>query len=103
MKRRKYGNVACNGYASKREAARAWELQMMEKAHEITELREQVRYQVVPPQDGEKAVNYIADFVYRDKAGNLHVEDVKGVRTPIYILKRKLMLLVHGIRIEEIA
>ena len=51
---------------------------------------------------GERPVDYIADFVYRDKDGNEVVEDVKGVRTRVYVIKRKLMLWRHGIRIREV-
>ena len=45
---------------------------------------------------------YYADFVYKDKEGVLHVEDTKGFKTKDYIIKRKLMLHVHGIRIHEV-
>ena len=49
----------------------------------------------------ERGVYYIADFVYyRD--GEYVVEDAKGVRTKEYIIKRKLMLYVHGIKIKEV-
>ena len=51
----------------------------------------------------ERAVNYVADFVYTDlKTGQKIVEDAKGAKTKEYIIKRKLMLHVHGIRIREI-
>ena len=47
-------------------------------------------------------VNYIADFVYEDaRTGETVVEDVKGIRTKEYIIKRKLMMYVHGIKILE--
>ena len=49
----------------------------------------------------EKEVTYIADFVYY-KDGELIVEDTNGFRTKDYIIKRKLMLYVHHIRIKEI-
>ncbi len=50
----------------------------------------------------EKAVTYRADFVYSDNAGNTVVEDVKGIKTKDYIIKRKLMLSVYGVRIKEV-
>ena len=51
--------------------------------------------------DGERAVKYIADFVYKEN-GQVIVEDVKGKKkTQVYILKRKLMLERHGIKILE--
>lgn len=56
---------------------------------------------LIPPQRGERECRYIADFVYY-LDGELRVEDVKGMKTKDYIMKRKLMLHVHGIRIEEV-
>lgn len=50
----------------------------------------------------ERAVYYKADFDYLDKDGKHVVEDTKGFRTKDYIIKRKLMLYRHGIRISEI-
>ena len=88
-------------FDSKAEAARWQELSLLERAGEITELERQVEYELIPKQKGERAVKYIADFRYVDNDGKTVVEDTKGVRTPVYILKRKLMLRVHGIRIRE--
>lgn len=102
----KYGNTKVNvdgmHFDSKREAARWQELRLLERAGEISDLRRQVRYELVPKMPGERPVDYIADFVYRGKDGNEVVEDVKGVRTPVYVIKRKLMLWRHGIRIREV-
>lgn len=93
----------CNGrvFHSKMEADRAVELQWGESLGEISNLRYQVRYEVIPEQKGESAVFYIADFVYLRKDGQEVVEDSKGHRTEAYRIKRKLMLKVHGIRILE--
>lgn len=98
----KYHAKPTNGYASKKESQRAYELQMMERAGLISNLREQVEFELLPKQDGERAVNYIADFTYFDKDNRLHVEDVKGFKTPVYLLKRKMMLFFHHIKIEEV-
>ena len=102
----KYGNtkIRVDGrlFDSKAEAARWQELQLLERAGEITELERQVEYELIPKQKGERAVKYIADFRYIDHEGKTVVEDTKGVKTPVYILKRKLMLRVHGIRIREV-
>ena len=89
-------------FDSKAEAARWQELQLLERAGEITELERQVEYELVPKQKGERAVKYIADFRYVDHEGKVVVEDTKGVRTPVWIIKRKLMLRVHGIRVREV-
>lgn len=104
----KYHAKKVGGHASKKEHNRACQLKMMQRARLISELREQVPYILIPAQRDsagtllEKRCSYIADFVYKDSQGNEIVEDTKGVRTPEYILKRKLMLLVHGIRIKEL-
>ena len=50
----------------------------------------------------EKEISYYADFDYYTKDGEHVVEDAKGVKTKEYIIKRKLMLSVHGIRIKEV-
>lgn len=98
----KYRSRHHNGYASKREANRAAELQLLQHIGEITALEFQVKYELIPKQEGERAVTYTADFRYRDKLGNLHVEDAKGMKTQQYVIRRKLMKFIHGIRIEEV-
>lgn len=106
-KRSKYGAKKSDGYDSKREGRRAGELRLMQHAGLISNLREQVKFVLIPTQrdnDGnllEKECAYYADFVY-DRDGLTIVEDTKGFRTPEYKLKRKLMLHVHGIKINEI-
>lgn len=80
----------------------------MEKRGEIFGLRLQYEMVLIPAQRDEsgklieRAVTYIADFAYLDRDGELVVEDAKGVRTPAYIIKRKLCLYMHGIRIREV-
>lgn len=104
----KYHNKPSCGYASRKEHRRAQELKLLQRAGLISNLREQVHYELIPAQrdaDGkllERACRYIADFVYTDNDGHTVVEDTKGVRTDVYRIKRKLMLHVHGIRIIEI-
>lgn len=100
----KYRNIPVAGYASKLEARRGVELGLLEKAGEIRDLRRQVRYELIPKQVGERACGYIADFVYLED-GRLVVEDVKGQRGgaaySLFVIKRKLMLWIHGIAIKE--
>lgn len=84
-----------------KEANRWCELKLLERAGKIRLLQRQVKYALIPKQEGEREVCYIADFVYQED-GRLVVEDVKGKRTKDYIIKRKLMLWVHGIKIKEI-
>ena len=111
-------------FDSKREYNRYRELVLLERAGEISNLRRQVKFVLIPAQyektperytSGkhkgelkpgkllERECAYLADFVYIDNANNKKVvEDVKGVRTKEYIIKRKLMLCRFGIRIKEI-
>ena len=118
----------CQGHIhdSKKEARRCNELSFMEKAGEISGLRQQVKYVLIPtqrdfnggwyskgekkgqPKPGkviEKECSYYADFVYV-KNGREIVEDVKGYKAgqayEVFKLKKKLMLYIHGIRVREI-
>jgi Protein of unknown function (DUF1064) len=99
----KYGAEREGKYASKREAKVAAELAAMERCGAIKNLREQVSYTLVPGQGKIRPIRYVADFVYRDENAVLHVCDAKGyAKNPVYRLKKKLMLLLHGISIEEL-
>lgn len=96
-------------FDSKREGRRFQELRLLERGGEISDLKTQVDYELIPTQTrqhgkAERAVHYIADFVYQDNrhGGALVVEDAKGVRTPEYIIKRKLMLQKYGIEVKEV-
>lgn len=97
-------------FDSKREAQHYMSLKLLEKGKRIRNLELQKRYELVPSQkiDGkvaERAVNYVADFVYEEfDRGEWRqvVVDVKGMKTPEYVIKRKLMLYVHGIQIREV-
>ena len=104
-------------FDSAKEARRFGELSLLQRAGEIFDLQTQVKFVLVPAQREpdttdrrgrltkgkllEREVSYRADFVYKDKDGNTIVEDAKGVRTKDFIIKRKLMLWVHGIQIKE--
>lgn len=115
----KYNSQKCSigneVFDSRREARRYSELCLLEKAGQIKNLRRQVKYILIPsqreivmkkgvPKQGkviEKECAYIADFVYEEN-GQTVVEDTKGYKTKDYILKRKMMLYFHGIRIREV-
>lgn len=75
-------------------------LRLLERAGRISDLKRQVKFELIPKQKGERACYYIADFTYYED-GNLVVEDCKGYKTEVYRLKKKLLLWVHGIRITE--
>lgn len=108
----KYGNrkTWLDGilFDSRREAGRWAELTLMQRAGEISELRRQVRFCLIPAilndngKTRQRAVFYVADFVYRTRDGALVAEDAKGVRTDVYKIKKKLMLWRHGIEIREV-
>ena len=76
-------------FDSRREASRYQVLKEQEKAGEISDLRLQQRYELVPKHGKNRAVFYIADFVYV-KNGEEVVEDCKGYRTDVYKLKKKI-------------
>ena len=109
-------------FDSKKEARRYQELLLLHKAGEIYMLERQKVYELLPAQREpdtvgkrggvikgkllERAVEYVADFVYTDKNGKTVVEDVKGFREggayAVFVLKRKLMLYRYGIKIIEV-
>lgn len=122
----KYGNkkIIRDGitFDSAKEYRRYCELKFLEKAGEITDLKMQVKYILIPAQREpeqvgkrggkikgkliEKECAYYADFVYTDKNGHTIVEDVKGYRGggayTVFTMKRKLMLYVFGIKVREL-
>lgn len=108
-KPRKYHNdkVTVGGitFDSKKEADRYCELLLLQRAGRISELQRQVKFKLLPTQRGEqrteRPVTYIADFVYT-RDGKVVVEDVKGLKTREYVIKRKLMKYFHGIEINEV-
>ncbi|AMC34746.1 DUF1064 domain-containing protein [Janthinobacterium sp. B9-8] len=107
----KYKNQKTGGYDSKKEAAFAAKLELFRNANNPAErvvvIEKQVKFELVPSQriDGkcaERACHYIADFRVEYADGRKEVIDVKGFKTADYIIKRKLMLKVHGIQIREV-
>jgi hypothetical protein len=107
----KFRNRPVGGYHSRKEADVAAQLKLREKAGEIRELQEQVMFVLIPQQcnkEGhllERAAKYHADFTFVDCADDsYHVVDVKSDATrnlPDWVLRRKLMLFVHKITVEE--
>lgn len=88
-------------FDSKKEAGRYSELKLLKRAGKISDLEMQVRFELIPKQEGERSCHYNADFAYYEN-GNYVVEDTKGMRTKDYIIKKKLMLYRYGIKIKEI-
>lgn len=99
----KYGNrkTEVDGFTfdSKREAQRYSELKFLEKAGVIQSLTLQPKFEISV--NGQHICNYFADFEYIED-GRLIREDVKGVRTDVYKLKKKLISAIYGIEIKEV-
>ena len=116
--RNKKITVGNETFDSTKEYERFCELKLLQRGKRISNLQRQVKFVLIPTQREpdeigvrggvkpgkviEKECAYIADFVYVNDKGETVVEDTKGFRTTEYIIKRKLMLFVHGIRIQEI-
>lgn len=104
-------------FDSVKEYRRFRELALLERAGEITDLKRQVEFVLIPAQREPDTIgkrggikkgktielkcSYIADFVYTEN-GQRVVEDTKGFKTKDYVLKRKMMLYFHGIKIREV-
>ncbi len=125
-KTNKYQAQKCefNGekFDSRKELQRWLELRLLERSGQITGLKRQVKFELIPAQREpnktgrrggvikgkviEQSCDYYADFVYKDSQGNLCVEDVKGYKQggaySVFTIKRKLMLYKYGIKIREI-
>ena len=93
--------VDVNGknFDSKAEAERYAVLEIMQRTGAIRDLRQHPVYKIVV--NDVLICKYEGDSVYVEN-GELVVEDVKGMKTPVYRLKKKLMLAVWGIKIREI-
>lgn len=126
-RRSKYGNRKIKTedgltFDSKKEMNRYYALKKMEQGGEICNLQRQVKYKLLSKIEEEVPVQlktkvstkkvtlfretyYIADFVYNTPDGEEVIEDVKAsqkFQDPIYKLKKKLMYMIHHIKIKEI-
>jgi hypothetical protein len=86
-------------FDSKKELARWQVLKLLLAAGDIHDLERQIPYRIVI--NDYHVCDYIADFVYADRKNRRIVEDVKGIRTQVYRLKKKLLWAVHGIAVKE--
>lgn len=87
-------------FDSKREAQRYCELKLFLRAGEIKNLVLQPRFLLQDEffdknEIKHKKIEYVADFLYIDKAGRNVVEDVKGVLTDVYKIKKKMFLNLY--------
>jgi hypothetical protein len=100
--RSKYRNRKVKGFDSAKEWRRNQELEIMQRVGEISELNRQVPFVLMPSytiadettKQGFRTIReirYIADFTYRLKNGKRIIEDVKGMQTDVFKIKRKLL------------
>lgn len=85
-------------FDSKKEALRWKSLQLLARVGSVKDLKRQVSFELIV--NRKKICVYKADFTYREN-GNFVVEDVKGVKTDVYKLKKKLMFAIYGVTIKE--
>ena len=108
----KYGNKKTTykgiSFDSKKECEYFIYLSRLEALGDISELKRQVRFELQPSfkYNGKtiRSINYVADFTFKDKDGQLHIVDVKGSKstmTEVYKLKKKMMQF-QGLDIEEV-
>lgn len=97
----KYHAKRSGGFASKKEHRVIADLQLQEKLGLIKNLRLQVSFELTPKVGKERSSQYIADAVFEEN-GKEVVLDAKGFRTPLYILKRKVLRMRYGIEIREV-
>lgn len=106
-------------FDSKKEAKYYKIFKAKEESGEISDLRRQVVYELIPAvfEDRIKhlktkdkierkrvqpAITYVADFVFVDVAsGTTQVIDIKGFRTAVYKLKKRMMRALKNIDIIE--
>jgi len=97
----KYKNVITTvdniRFSSKKEATYYGKLKLLIKSGHVLSFERQVRYKLIV--NGQLICTYVSDFdvIWRDSG--LKVTDVKGVQTPIFKIKAKLMKAIHGIDI----
>ena len=110
-KKSKYNNIRVQyndkWFDSKKEMRRYQQLELLQRAGKIKNLCCQVTYNLLPTTriggQTQRKTTYIADFVYWDIEKDCEViEDAKGMRTDVYKIKRKLMMVRHGIEVVEV-
>ena len=103
-KKNKYGAVKTKVdgilFDSKAEASRYMVLVLLERQGEIQRLELQPKFDCIV--NSKKICSYRADFRYFTNRGVV-VEDVKGMKTPVYRIKKKLVeALYPGVKIQEV-
>ena len=95
-------------FDSRKEAREYLRLKALQDRGDITGLRLHVKFdfkindEYLRYVDSKRVIKYVADFEYFDLYGSRKIVDVKGVKTRDYLIKKALMLSVHGILVEEV-
>ena len=91
-----------------KECKRYAELKLLEKYGLISQLMLKVEFELIPSQDDgikkERSINFVADFVYHDLSKvstTMIIEVIKSIKTPVYIIKRKMMKF-NGFEVTEL-
>lgn len=87
-------------FDSQAESVRWCQLILLERGKFIRDLRRQTKFSFTI--DGDVMFSYVSDFDYWEGC-TYKIEDVKGVKTPVYRLKKKLIERQHGIKITEVS
>jgi hypothetical protein len=104
VKMSKYKNIITTvdniRFHSKKEANRYRELCILNKSKLILDLELQPNFKITI--NNKFICNYKADFAYKNKDGEIVYEDVKGFKTQVYKLKKKLTEALYNVTIIEI-
>lgn len=103
-KRMKYRNIKTViddiSFDSKKEARYYGKLKLLKQSGEVISFELQPKYDLII--NGVKCGFYKADFLVNWKSGITRVVDVKGIKTPVYALKKRLVKAIYGIDIFEV-
>lgn len=86
-------------FDSKKEARHYSELKLLQNAGIISKIELQIKFPIEVC--GKKICSYICDFQITYPDGHIEIIDVKGMKTRIYILKKKLVEAIYNIKIIE--
>ncbi len=90
-------------FDSEAEMKRFADLQMLERAGEISDLRRQISYDIEI--NGQHFCTYTSDHEYLDKTGTPIIEEFKtefSKREQAYSLRRRAFELYHNLKVTEI-
>ena len=88
----------CDGikFASKKEKGRYLQLKLLKEQGQVVFFLMQTPFHLMG------GIKYVADFMVFWTDGNITIEDVKGIKTPVYIAKKKMVESIYPIQIQEV-